>query len=260
MYFALILQQSDYWQVLEELASEQDTMDNVTMVPVPRLQRSNSSPALFKTSETSDCPTTVTALSPRMVARSFLEDEAQRPGSYKDPSFLEKQYPQDASSRIVPAAETGGKSNERDDQEIGILQTSGSSEYVDISYKDVETAETKMAAKADPSSTSADTQDGGAMSKATIEKQMEGDRPLEKPQTLPVVPHPTKPEASLSRRNLEHVHHFPRPRGHTVSIMVQRDRHKGQQGDARGRRGTDVKHRGSFIGKDSYRSGLNPRY
>ena len=232
-------------------------MDKVTMVPVPGLQRSNSSPALIKTSETSGCPTTVASLSPRTVARSFLEDEAQRPGSYKDPSFLEKQYPQEASSRIVPPVKADGGSDQKDEQETGILQTSGSSEYVDISYKDVENAETKMAAGSDDTPVSVDTQDGGALSRGITERQREGEQPLEKPQTLPVVPHRMKPEGSLSRRNLEHA---PRPRGHTVSIMVQRDRHKGQQGDARGRRGTDVKHRGSFIGKDSYRSGLNPRY
>lgn len=242
---------------MKELNEATDTLDKVGTSPKPGLIRSNSSPALITMGEPTNLPT----LSPRSVARSFLEDAAQKPGSYKDPSFLSKRYSQDVPSELWSSP--GIEKTDRDvgrDQEDGLLQTSGSSEFVDISYKDIENEESKATAKPASSTAPGDSttdavDDSAAISKTTPNQVEEHEPKAEKPKTLSVVPHLSQEDSIQEPRKLLNY----RPRGHTVSIMVHRDRPKGQQGDSRSRRTSEAKHRGSFTQKDSYRSGINPR-
>ncbi|XP_063961204.1 tuberin-like isoform X1 [Lytechinus pictus] len=253
---------SSYRELLKEFDEKPDDLENVGTSPKLRLMRSNSSPALIKMGEPANLPT----LSPRSVARSFLEDTAQKPGSYKDPSFLSKRYSQEVPPDLWPSAGEE-KTDQGGDQVDGLLQTSGSSEFVDISYKDIEVEETST--KAAPTSASSTAPENPATTvpdarDSTVSKTTAGgeqESKVEKPQTLPVVPHSVKEESrQLSRKNLEYNQHSSRPRGHTVSIMVRRDRHKGQQGDSRSRRTSDTKHRGSFTQRDTFRSGINPSF
>ncbi|XP_030839899.1 tuberin isoform X2 [Strongylocentrotus purpuratus] len=251
--------ESAYCEVIKDLHEATDTLDKVGTSPKPGLLRSNSSPALISMGEPSNLPT----LSPRSVARSFLEDAAQKPGSYKDPSFLSKRYAQDVPSELwsspgIEKTDIGG------DQEDGLLQTSGSSEFVDISYKDIENEESKATAKpassTAPGDSTTDAVDvSAAISKTTKDQVEEHEPKAEKPKTLPVVPHLSEEESIQQSRKLLN-YSSSRPRGHTVSIMVHRDRPKGQQGDSRSRRTSEAKHRGSFTQKDSYRSGINPSF
>ncbi|XP_071489878.1 tuberin-like [Diadema antillarum] len=254
--------ESQYCRVLKELETNPSTMDDVAMSTRPQLVRSNSSPALIPTSK-QRAGDAVSAMSPRTVARSFLEDAAQKPGSYKDPSFLEKRYSQDALEKKQP--DTGDQSDHRSDRDAA-LQRSGSSDFIDISYKDIEQEDRASdpqpheRAAQETSAPSGRQATDGPSSKAAPPKEREEEQKPEKPQTL-AVPSITRTstlqDQSLSLRDEERLM-APRRRGHTVSIMVRRrDWQKAQQVDTRSRRPPDHK---PTAQRDSYRSGLNPSF